>query len=82
MAGIQFDEEEDQYQRSAQIGRKPLFVRLVLATGIVSTDKQTEYVLLGIAIAAAVISWFLIPSGGHTPQQPPAAALEQMPVNQ
>ncbi|HVB19997.1 MAG TPA: hypothetical protein VNF51_01765 [Candidatus Paceibacterota bacterium] len=65
MADIQFNEEQ-QYQRSAQIGRKPLFVRLVLATGIVSTDKQAEYVLLGIAFLGFFITGMFLLTGNNT----------------
>lgn len=61
MADIQF-EEEQQYQQQGQAGeQKSFFVRLVLATGIVSTDKQAQYVLLGIAVFFVVLA-FVIPS--------------------
>ncbi|HQT83178.1 MAG: hypothetical protein B7W98_01060 [Parcubacteria group bacterium 20-58-5] len=59
MAEIQF-EGEQQYQRPAPAEKKSLFVRLVLATGIVSTDKQAQYVLLGIAIFFIALA-FAIP---------------------
>ena len=87
MADIQF--EEEQYQRPAESEKKSLFIRLVLATGIVSTDQQAEYVLLGIAIVGIIVSLFLSFGGGsHTVQKPPAVMLEQMkqqvqiPINQ
>ena len=57
MTDVQF-EEEQQFQQTEQ---KPYFTRLVLATGIVSTDKAAEYVLLGIAVFAIVLA-FVIPS--------------------
>ena len=57
---IQFDEEQ-QYQRNQQVKQKPFFIRIVLATGIVSTDRQAEYVLLGVA-ALLIILAFMIPS--------------------
>ena len=85
MADIQFQEE--QYQRPVESEQKSLFIRLVLATGIVATDTQAEYVLLGVAVILIILA-FLIPSffgAGHTPQKPPAAMLEQMkqtPINQ
>ncbi len=60
MAEVQF-EEEPQYQNFPQPEKKPFFIRLVLATGIVSTDRQAEYVLLGVAALAIVLA-FLIPS--------------------
>ena len=60
MADVQF-EEESQYQRPAESEKKSFFIRLVLATGIVSTDRQAEYVLLGVAALALVLA-FMIPS--------------------
>ena len=71
MADVQF-EEEQQYQPAYETERKPFMVRLVLSTGIVSTDKQAEYVLLGIA-ALAIILAFIAPSfiGGGSPKLTP-----------
>ena len=68
-------EEEQQYQPAYETEQnKPFMVRLVLSTGIVSTSKQAEYVLLGIA-ALAIILAFAAPSfigggsSGVTPEQ-------------
>ena len=55
MAEIQFSEEPD-YQRPVQPEEKSFFIRLVLATKIVSTDRQAEQVLLVIAVIALLIS--------------------------
>lgn len=56
MSDIQFDEEQ-QYQRPIyQAEQKSFLTRLVLSTGIVSTDKGAQYVLLGIAIIAAILA--------------------------
>lgn len=54
---IQFNEEEQQsvaYQQEPK--EKSLFVRLVLSTGIVSTDKGAKGVLLGIAATATILA--------------------------
>ena len=88
MTDIQFDEEQQyrQHGQAEKAEKKSLFIRLVLATGVVSTDRQAEYVLLGIAVVGIIVSLFLSFGGGsHTPQKPPAAMLEQMkqiPINQ
>lgn len=75
MADIQFD-EEPQYRNPLQAEQKPFFIRLVLATGIVSTDRQAEYVLLGVAIFALVLA-FLIPSFiGSSPPRVPQSAID------
>lgn len=78
--GVQF-EEEQQYQQPVQTEQKPFFIRIVLSTGIVSTDQAAQYVLLGIAAIGIIISLFLFFGGGKTPQKPPAGILEQMPIN-
>lgn len=60
MADIQF-EEEQQYQQPSQVENKPFFIRLVLATGIVSTDRDAEYVLIGFVVVAILAALFVIP---------------------
>jgi hypothetical protein len=74
MAEIQFEEEE--YGRPAQIEQKPFFVRLVLQTKIVSTDKQAEYVLLGFVIFCIIAAIAVHSLFGSTskpiPWQPPS----------
>ena len=58
MADVQF-EEEPQYQQSSQMEQKPFSIRLVLATGIVSTDTAAKYVLLGIVVLAVILTFIL-----------------------
>lgn len=65
MADIQFDEEQ-QYQQTRQVEQKPFLVQLVLSTGIVSTDKQAEYMLLGFVAFAIIISFFLLYGGSFS----------------
>lgn len=60
MTDIQFDEEpqyQPAYQRPEQ---KSFLIRLVFATGLASTDRQAEQVLLGIAVFVAILA-FAIP---------------------
>lgn len=80
MADIQF-EEEQQFQRYGQAEQKPFMIRLVLSTGIVSTDKQAEYVLLGIAVVAIILAFvvpMLIRVGGDGNRIPPEKIQEIM----
>ncbi|OIO51420.1 hypothetical protein CO131_02090 [Candidatus Kaiserbacteria bacterium CG_4_9_14_3_um_filter_50_16] len=70
MTDIQF-EEEPQYQHSALPDKKPFFIRLVLATGVISTDKAAEYVLLGFAVVCLCIALFIFMNSGP-PKPPPA----------
>jgi len=60
MTDIQFEEklEPQRYQPAVQ---KPFLVRLVLRTGMVSSDKAAGYVLIGIAALATILA-FAIPS--------------------
>lgn len=61
MADLQFQEEQ-QYQRPAAMQESPL-IRLVLRTGIVSSEQAAEYVLLAIAVIAFIVSGFLLFGG-------------------
>lgn len=61
MADIQFD-EEPQYEQSSYATTqlpKSFFTRLVLATRLVSTDEQAQYVLIGVTIGATLLAIFL-----------------------
>jgi hypothetical protein len=58
MADIQFEEEG--FERQLSPVKKSFFTRLVLSTGIVSTDKDAQNVLAGFAVLMLVLA-FLIP---------------------
>lgn len=80
MADIQF-EEEKQFRQFQQSEKKSFFIRLVLGTGVVSTDRQAEYVLLGFA-ALLIILAFLIPvllNSQSNPELPPGASIINIP---
>lgn len=70
MADIQFNEPAYARPVATQSEQKSLFIRLVLATGIVSTDKAAERVLLGFAFFGLIFALFLFTRGG-TPAPPP-----------
>ena len=72
MADIRFY-DESQYEKSMQMRQRSFLTRLVLATGIVSTESQAEYVLLGIAtLVAALAFWiFMTGFGGSQILEPP-----------
>lgn len=72
MADIQFDEEQD-FPRPTLSGpaetQKPsMLVRLVLRTGVTTNAGVAEYILLGIAIIAFLVSAVVLFSSG-TPTQ-------------
>lgn len=72
MNKIQY-EDESQYQPVyQQAEQKSFFVRLVLATGIVSNDRAAEYVLLGVATLVIIVAIFLsFDIGNQSPPQLP-----------
>lgn len=76
MAEISFNEE--QYgQQVDQSARKPFLMRLVLNTGLVSTDQAAQYVLLCVAVALILLA-FIIPTlfgGASSPKIPPGTII-------
>ncbi len=80
MAEISFDEEQ-QYQ-TANVGlQKSFFVRIVLNTGIVSTEKAAEYVLVALAGLLLLVSAFIFfgIGGKKNAQLPPGAQIINVP---
>lgn len=66
MADVQF-EEESQYQRSGLTEQKPFFIRLVFKTGLATTDRGAEYVLLAVAVFAIIVAFaFPLLMGGSS----------------
>lgn len=76
---MQFEEDYN-YNLRKNIGKKPVFTRCLIATGIVSTDKQAEYVLLGISAIAIIISAFIFFGmvNNNSGAKPSPAFIEQM----
>lgn len=66
MTNVSFD-EESQYKLAQQTNSKPFLVRMVLATKVATTDKQAEYVLIGIAIVAVITAIWLWPDARSVP---------------
>ena len=66
MSTVSFNEEPTPAAYSA-IAKKPALIRMVLATKIVQTDKQAEYVLIGIAVLAIIAMIVIWPKGRPQP---------------
>lgn len=66
MSTVSFNEEPTRAAYSA-IAKKPALIRMVLATKIVQTDKQAEYVLIGIAVLAIIAMIVIWPKGRPQP---------------
>lgn len=62
MANVSFNEEPSAVGYPTAV-KKPFLVGLVLSTKIVSTDKQAEYVLIGIAALCILLTVFFWPKG-------------------
>lgn len=71
---VQFD--IDQVQHTSFKSKEQTLVRLVIkcSGGFIKDEKQANYVLLGIAVVAFVLSFLLFPSSAEIPplQIPPA----------
>jgi len=68
MPNVSFNEEPE-YARPSRNAQKPVLTRLILATKFVATDKQAEYVLIGIAVLALVVTLWLWPFGRSAPAE-------------
>ncbi len=79
MSGFQF-EEDNKYGSPKTAYKKPIFTRWLIATGIISTDKQAEYVLLAVSAVAIIISAFIFfnMTNSNTGAKPSAALMEQL----
>jgi len=73
MPNVSFDEEPSAVAYSAT-PKKPFLIGVVLSTKIVSTDKQAEYVLIGIAVLCILLTIFFWPKGR------PAANPSEVPL--
>ncbi len=78
MVGIRFDTEQE-YAPQYAATEQPLFIRWVLATGVVKDEKQAHYVLIGIAVAAVVLALFFFFGVGGVTHRPPPPNLGAMP---
>lgn len=61
MTEIQFQEE--QQSQPAYGPQQPFMIRLVLRTGLVRSERGAQYVLLGIAVIAFILSGFFLFGG-------------------
>jgi|GEM_PF-2708520 len=59
MSDIQLIEEDEEFPRPVATNSQPLFVRLVLATGLVKTEEQANYVLVGGASLLLILAFFI-----------------------
>lgn len=83
MAEIQFEEEQQFRQFQQPVEKKSFFVRLVLSTGLAKTDRQAEYVLLGVTVIFILLA-FILPKfigGGSHVTAPDSVIFAKTPPN-
>jgi len=73
MVDIQFDEGQGYQQPIGRAEQKPLFIRLVLATNLVSSDAAAKYVLFGMAVLLLALAFSIFVFMGSGPASPPPA---------
>ena len=84
---IMFEGEEFQRTRQSFQTPTPKIVKLIIkySGGLIKDEKQANYVLIGLTVAAIIASLFLVFGGEKNKQQelPPMVLkeIEQMPVN-
>ena len=82
-----FEGEEFQRTRQSFQTPTPKIVKLIIkySGGLIKDEKQANYVLIGLTVAAIIASLFLVFGGDKNKQQelPPMVLkeIEQMPVN-
>ena len=67
MANVSFNEEPVSNTTYTPV-KESVFIRTVLATGIVRTSKQAEYVLVGVVVLAIILTFVLWPKGRPAPE--------------
>ena len=71
MMDLQFDEEPQYGQFKQSPAEQSYFVRLLLSIGVARDKKQAEYILVGVCIAALVISIAILFFFNSSPQYAP-----------
>ncbi len=71
MTDIQFEGESEFERPSATAAPSPLFVRLLLRTGLVQTERGANYVLIGIIVACILIVLYTMYFQNGSSQAPP-----------
>lgn len=67
MSDVSFN-EENSMARPGLATRQPIFVRWLLASKIVTTQRQAEYVLIAIGVSALLLAVLMWPSGRSQPK--------------
>lgn len=61
MSNVEFEENNYSDNRFAPVSNEPSkLVKLILKTGLVKDEKQASYVLIGIAVCAVLLTFFVI----------------------
>jgi len=71
MTDVQFSGEQFAPAPMAQ-PQQSFLMRMAYGTGLVSTDEQAQYVLIGIAVVAALLAAYVLFGTVNHPPAPPA----------
>jgi hypothetical protein len=78
MTDIQFNEEQE-FNRPAEVPQQSVFIRLALKTGLVKTEQGANYLLLGVAIVGILFTLFMMFSSGGS-SKPPVPSITGIPI--
>lgn len=69
MSDVQFDDNNPSGRFAPSVSGTPALVRLVLKTGIVKDEKQANYILIGIAVCAVLLTLYVLKSSFGSPSR-------------
>ena len=77
------DESGGKYEKLSAEGKDPMLVRWVMKIKFIKTKEQANYVLLGLAVFAALLSIFFFTTGGSSAPRVtiPAGPVNNLPGN-
>ena len=81
MTDIQFEGESEFERPSAAAAPSPFFVRLLLRTGLVQTERAANYVLIGIASVGIVFTLFTLFSFNESNPRPVNNSITGVPIS-
>lgn len=70
MENVEFDENQGLPNRQQSARKTPKLVGLIMKTGFVKDEEQANYILLGFAIFALVLSVFIFNSNSNSTVKP------------
>lgn len=60
MSNVEFEENNFPGNRFVEASKSPVMVKFILQTGLVKDEKQANYVLIGVAVCAFLLTLYVI----------------------